>query len=212
MADIILKYLTDLPSASGAEAPDLMHINQDGNDRSITIQSLISTLVDNFYPSGITIWFNSNANPNVLFPGTVWARLPGAGRTIRIANSTGSDIGQMSGNDSVVLSTSNLPPHSHHYSGNTGIYDYGSKKTNNAGSHNHSYPFSEDGQGGGPRMYGRASGTGTVYVSTSGDHFHTTDIGAHSHEYSGDTEETGSSMSINITNSNIKQAAWYRVS
>ncbi|XOO01896.1 hypothetical protein ACLB6C_06845 [Enterobacter hormaechei] len=40
MADILLKYLTDLPAATEANNEDLMHINQGGNDKSITISSL----------------------------------------------------------------------------------------------------------------------------------------------------------------------------
>jgi microcystin-dependent protein len=212
MADIELKYLTDLASATSAEMGDLLHINQSGNDRSITVQSLAAAIANAVYTPGITIWFNSNANPNALFPGMVWARLPGAGRTIRIANSSGSDVGQTGGSDTVNIEIENLPAHDHSFSAETDSYDYGTKNSNTTGNHSHTYPFADFNDGEGKRMYGRGNGNTTVSVSTSGNHSHTTAIGAHNHNVNGTTDKSGSGSALIITNQYVKQAAWYRVS
>lgn len=214
MADIVLKYLTDLASAAPAENDDLMHINQGGNDRSITIGALITAIVEGVYPPGITIWFNSDANPNVLFPGTVWARLAGAGRTIRIANATGSDVGQMGGSDTVSLSADNLPSHSHPVSGTTALHDYGTLTTSSAGAHTHRGGVA----GPGARWADFVTGTdnsGTYsknYTSSDGEHTHTVAIGAHTHSFSVTSGAVGSGTPFSTTNQYIKQAAWYRVS
>ncbi|MDW3578047.1 phage baseplate protein [Enterobacter asburiae] len=113
MADIILKYLTDLPSASNAAPTDLMHINQSGNDRSITLDALATALFNIRYPVGKVEWFANDVNPNAIWQGSTWARIPGAGKTIRLANSTGSDVLQQGGSDTAVLTVSNVPPHVH---------------------------------------------------------------------------------------------------
>lgn len=213
MADIQLKYLTDLASATTVVSGDLLHINQSGNDRSVTMAILLESLLDGIYPKGITIWFNSDANPNVLFPGTVWARISGAGRTVRIANSSGSDVGVVGGADSIALSVNNLPQHNHTFAGETEAFDYGTKPTNSSGAHTHQLNT----QGVAAERVGVEqgalhSGSGKISSGTTsnGNHTHTTAIGSHKHTFSGDTDDAGSGAQVDITNKYINQAAWYR--
>ncbi|CBX44538.1 putative tail fiber protein [Erwinia phage phiEt88] len=214
MADIKLKYLTDLASATGASGDDLMHINQGGNDRSITVTTLTGAIVNSIYPVGITIWFNSSSNPNSLFPGTTWGRLSGAGRTVRIANDNGSDVGQQGGSDSVRLTTGNIPAHNHSFSGSTEAYDHGTVNTANSGAHSHKAGVGAPGA----QWEGFITGTDNSgwysknYTSTDGDHSHSVPIGAHSHKFSGETSSVGKAEQIDIKNSYTTQAAWTRVS
>lgn len=213
MADIQLKYLTDLTSATAAGSEDLIHINQSGNDRSITLTILLESMINGIYPKGITIWFNSSANPNVLFPGTVWARIAGYGRTVRIANSSGSDVGVVGGADSIALSVNNLPPHNHTFAGETEAFDYGTKTTNSSGAHTHQ--LNTQGVAAdqvGVEQGALHSGSGKISSGTTSDgsHTHTTAIGSHKHTFSGSTEDAGSSAQVDITNKYINQAAWYR--
>lgn len=216
MADIILKYLTDLPSASDAESTDLMHINQAGNDRSITLDILASALFNIRYPVGKVEWFANNANPNAIWAGSTWARVPGEGKTIRIAKADGVDLLQQGGSDSLQLQKDNIPAHDHLVNIDTDSYDYGTKETSANGDHNHEIPEGEP-LGNNVKLYTSGddwtSQAGNWSKSrNSGSHKHTTAIGAHSHTVNGSTGSTGEGKAINITNAYVKLAAWYRIS
>ncbi|MCS4604756.1 hypothetical protein KW433_22195 [Enterobacter kobei] len=211
MADILLKYLTDLPSAADADSSDLMHINQAGNDRSITLEVLASAIFNIRYPVGKVEWFANDTNPNAIWAGSTWARVPGQGKTVRIANSSGSDVLQQGGSDTSAISISNLPPHKHDYSGKTASYDYGTKTTT-SDTHNHTYQRRNGADSGDVGSGGNIYDQGPVSTNnTSSDtHNHTVAIGAHEHDYSGSTANTGSGSALDVTNAYIKLAAWYR--
>lgn len=211
MADILLKYLTDLPSASSAEFSDLLHVNQSGNDRSLTISVLLSVMIDGIYPIGSVHFFTDTTNPNVTWPGTTWARIPGAGRTLRLANNSGSDVMQQGGSDSVILSQSNIPPHKHTVNITTSLFDHGLKQTSNY-THAHSVQLRSLGSLTGGAMDGSSDDIiSTQSTTTSSDtHSHYVDIGAHQHQVSGETDNFGSATEFNITNKFIKLAGWYR--
>lgn len=51
MADIELKYLTELASATSISDDDLFHINQEGNDKSIAASVIKKFIVDSMYPA-----------------------------------------------------------------------------------------------------------------------------------------------------------------
>ena len=213
MADITLKYLTDLPSASDAESSNLMHINQAGNDRSITLDVLVSAIFNIRYPVGKVEWFANDTNPNAIWSGSTWARMPGQGKTIRIANNTGSDVMQQGGADEVIISTANMPMHQHDVNVQTSSYDYGEKSTKADGSHSHDSTFRVNGATTNTTIddvYKIGSGA-TKTTSTNGSHSHQIAIGAHKHDVNGKTEQTGNGEALNITNAYIKLAAWYRV-
>ncbi|APK16059.1 MULTISPECIES: phage baseplate protein [Enterobacteriaceae] len=216
MADILLKYLTDLPSAADAEPSDLMHINQAGNDRSITLEVLASAIFNIRYPVGKVEWFANDTNPNAIWSGSTWARIPGMGKTIRLANSTGTDVLQQGGSDTVEITSSNLPPHKHPINVKTESFDYGSKSTSSTGSHVHAFAYrrngnSSDSDPGGDVM---KSGSGTKNESrnteSAGNHQHSVSIGAHEHDIKGDTDSVGGGTPLSLTNAYVKLAAWYR--
>ncbi|WP_172751646.1 hypothetical protein, partial [Enterobacter cloacae complex sp. 742-ADZ3-9B] len=143
---------------------------------------------------------------NAIWPGSTWARVPGQGKTIRIANSTGSDVLQQGGNDSVSLNVSNIPSHAHSVSLKTDQFDYGTKQTNSAGSHSHKSGPGAPGQ----RWGSFVSGTdndgdyGRNYTSTDGAHTHNVAIGAHQHLVEGDTAAIGSGEGFSVTNEYVK--------
>lgn len=211
MADITLKYLTDLSSASGADEGDLLHINQSGNDRSITVEVLLNAMFNMRYPIGKVEWFANDVNPNTIWTGSTWARLPGNGRTIRLANATGSDVLQTGGSDNLTLTEANLPQHSHPIDLKTSQFDYGSKTTHNAGSHVHSMQNIMRLNPNIRAVSGGSTGSwGSQNTDSAGDHVHQVDIGAHLHDVKGNTGTSGSGAQANITNSFIKLAGWYR--
>ena len=85
--------------------------------------------IDTIYPVGVVIWFAQNKNPNDLFPGTSWSYI-GENKTIRLANSSGSNVLTSGGSDNITLTAAHLPAHSHSFSGTTSSFDYGTKTTN----------------------------------------------------------------------------------
>lgn len=61
---------------------------------------------------GATKFYASTVDPNTLYPGTTWTKLPAAA-SIRTALADGSDVMTQDGNDNVTLVTANLPSHGH---------------------------------------------------------------------------------------------------
>ncbi|MDX7993077.1 phage tail protein [Xenorhabdus sp. psl] len=172
------------------------------------------------YPVGIVVWFAQNKNPNTLFPKTQWKYI-GENKTIRLANQNGSNVLSIGGNDSVTLTGSQIPSHNHSFSATTSSFDYGTKTTNSNGNHFHDSGW---GEASGAR-YGIYDNTNNnvgsartdhdnykYKTSTEGAHSHAVHIGAHTHSVSGTTGNSGSSSTINITNSYIMLMGWYRIS
>lgn len=170
-----------------------------------------SVNLDAIYPVGIVAWFAQNKNPNTLFPNTKWQYL-GENKTIRLANSNGSNVLTTGGADSIQLTEAQLPAHNHSFSATTSSFDYGTKSTNTTGAHTHGVNGEDSGSGG--SNFGRGNGnTRTINgMHSAGNHAHTVAIGAHSHTVSGTTESKGSSSAINVTNAYIMLMGWYRVS
>lgn len=63
------------------------------------------------YPVGICVQFDTDANPNGLFPGTSWERVVD-GRQVRAAENVAA-IGTVGGSDTVALQETNLAAHVH---------------------------------------------------------------------------------------------------
>ncbi|HHR5955610.1 TPA: phage tail protein, partial [Providencia alcalifaciens] len=138
-----------------------------------------SVNLDAIYPIGIVAWFAQNKNPNTLFPNTKWQYL-GENKTIRLANSNGSNVLTTGGADSIQLTEAQLPAHNHSFSATTSSFDYGTKSTNTTGAHTHGVNGEDSGSGG--SNFGRGNGnTRTINgMHSAGNHAHTVTIGAHS--------------------------------
>ncbi len=173
---------------------------------SKAVKTALTRSLDMIYPVGVVMWFAQNKNPNDLFPGTTW-KYVGENRTVRLASATGTDLLTVGGADTVSLTASNIPSHSHSFSAATNSFDYGtkttssfdygtktstsfdygtrtsssfdygSKSTSNAGAHTHTY------------NQPRPNSKPTVYINTQGFHsgetaFTTPSAGAHTHTVS----------------------------
>lgn len=214
MADVELTFLQDLPAHSDPKDADLLLINTENDDKSLTLKKLAQYITtDMIYPVGVVMFFAQNKDPNDLFPGTTWQHI-GEDRVIRLGKQDGSDLLLTGGSDTVTLTTENLPAHGHSFSGSTSSFDYGSKTTNSAGAHNHSLTLRVDhgASDSGNDAVKNSGNNATFYTNTTGDHAHYTYIGAHSHTVSGSTGNMGSGRAINVLNSHIKLMGWYRAS
>lgn len=175
MADIELKYLQDLDAASKVSSGDLMHLSQSSLDKSVTIGVLTAYFMDLFTPVGTVMFRGDAANPNQLFPGTTWVKLP-ANQVIRTAAENASDVLTTGGADSVSLNNDHLPSHSHTFSNGS---------TSQSGNHSH-------------RVWTGAAGghAHSAYTDAQGNHAHrawTDAQGEHSHNFplTNDTGGTG---------------------
>lgn len=170
-------------------------------DQKIATAITNSTDLNKIYPVGIVTFFASNVNPNTAFAGTTWTYLSnGQFRTIRIASSTGEDVGSVGGSDSKSISVGNLPSHTHSFSATTSSFDYGTKGTTGAGDHAHSFSGGTAGAG------GHAHNIAVKYLNTSQQYAYvgaagqwanvagyqaTEAVGDHAHSFSGSTNTTG---------------------
>lgn len=208
-------------------------------DQKITTAISDSTDLNKIYPVGMVTFFASNVNPNTAFAGTTWAYLSnGQFRTIRIASSTGEDVGSVGGSDSKSIAVGHLPNHTHSFSGTVSTFDHGtigtslngwhghsvSGSTAAAGAHNHTsfalgwqmgwgYPGGNQNMG----EYAKPTSTNGEHTHSfsgtaagDGNHTHTVPVGAHNHTFSGNTGGTGSGAAFDVTNAFIKLMAWVR--
>ncbi|MEX9880143.1 phage tail protein [Providencia rettgeri] len=166
--------------------------------------------LDTIYPIGIVVWFAQNKNPNTLFPGTKWQYI-GENRTIRLASSSGANVLQTGGSDSITLNESQLPAHNHGFSATTSSFDYGTKTTNVTGAHTHTSGNIINSYWGDRNNRSLAPGNSNA-TGSSGDHSHSVAIGAHTHTVSGTTGNKGNGAAINITNPYVLLMGWYRIS
>ncbi|HHZ8352667.1 phage tail protein [Morganella morganii] len=165
--------------------------------------------IDTIYPVGVVIWFAQNKNPNDLFPGTTWSYI-GENKTIRLANSSGSNVLSSGGSDNITLTAANLPAHNHSFSGSTSSFDYGTKTTNWGGEHSHIYRWTGDWGNGSVPVGEGGPAARQSWTDSSGGHNHTVAIGAHTHTISGTTGNTGSGSLISVVNAYITLMGWYR--
>lgn len=170
-------------------------------DQKIATAITNSTDLNKIYPVGMVTFFASNVNPNTTFAGTTWTYLSnGQFRTIRIASSTGEDVGSVGGSDSKSIAVGHLPSHTHSFSATTSAFDYGTKGTNVAGWHGHTVSGATAGAG------GHAHNIAVRYLNTSQQYAYvgaagqwagvagyqaTEAVGDHAHSFSGSAAGDG---------------------
>ncbi|AZV01470.1 tail fiber protein [Shigella phage vB_SflM_004] len=134
---VVIDYNT-FTEAQKPSAGDVGAYTKAETDQKIATAISNSTDLNKIYPVGMVTFFASNVNPNTAFAGTTWAYLSnGQFRTIRIASSTGEDVGSVGGSDSKSIAVGHLPSHTHSFSGTTTTFDYGTKYTDAQGAHDH---------------------------------------------------------------------------
>ncbi|MBI6549929.1 tail fiber protein [Xenorhabdus lircayensis] len=203
---------------NGADVPDKEAFVKNIGLMETVERAKNAVTIDILYPVGIVLWFAQNKNPNNLFTGTNWKYI-GENKTVRLAALNGSNILSTGGNDSVTLTTAQIPAHNHLFSATTDPFDYGTKKTDSEGDHYHDSGWGE----GSDSRYGYYDDTNNNYgsghsdwdnfkfnTSTNGAHQHEIYIGSHTHTVSGTTSNTGNGEAIAITNAYIMLMGWYR--
>lgn len=170
-----IKYIPDLPGAHALTAADLMHINQQSVDASVSLAELAKFMANIMHPIGsIMLFGDKGKDPNTMpeYQHQTWVK-QGVGYTLRSGDD--SNIGTTAGADSVQILASNVPQHDHGLSAGNAVISAAGAHThtlaiNAAGNHNHAV-------GNGPRANEAGSHVHGAVVSAEGNH---------QHEYAGD--------------------------
>lgn len=195
------------------------------SQKAVTDALKTSVNIDSIYPIGIVVWFAQNKNPNTLFPGTKWQYI-GENKTIRLANSDGSNVLKGGGSDTITLTEAQLPAHNHTFSATTAL----------AGAHTHTrgtmnilggigadrHTGSLDGAyffGTNPTNKGNTGNFGGAWTNDAirfdasrnwtGE---TSNNGNHTHSVSGTTGSKGNGIAVSIVNAYVMLMGWYRIS
>ncbi|CAI0806611.1 Phage tail fibre repeat [Serratia proteamaculans] len=163
------------------------------------------------HPIGLSLFFFEKVNPNTLWSWSTW-EYTGEGRTVRIAERDGSNVGKIGGSDTVTLARANLPAEKVNVSGKASETDLGTKRTKLGGKHvHHGVPQRNSNYelGGNNRVFFDPYAEGNT--DESGEHDHEMELGPHSHPVSGETERLGQGQAISIVESHMFQMCWRRV-
>ncbi|MEX9214934.1 hypothetical protein AB7Z50_11485, partial [Providencia rettgeri] len=211
--------ITNVAQTTGTSTSQVMSQN------AVTQALLNAVNLDTIYPVGIVTWFAQNKNPNTLFPGTKWQYI-GENKTIRLANSSGNNVLSSGGSDSVTIGKGHLPAVSLKYSGTTvssgghthtrGTMnitgEFGYIRSDNAIHSMATGAFSLANGGTGYNGNNTTGGYKYVFNASKTWSGETSNSGAHTHTYSGNTENLGSGTALTVTNAYIMLMGWYRLS
>lgn len=186
---------------------------QNGQDHAIPLTDFLDAARIRLYEVGEVHLFGMDVDVPARYKGQTWARVPGEDKTIRIAKADDSNIFATGGSDKVTIAKGNLPAVQLNVTGTAESTDLGSKTTSTNGAHTHKSgtQYNADFLGSGGNTY-TSYGSNTLDTTSAGDHNHTVELGAHTHNVSGKTENMGSGTELTVTNAYITLAAWYRVS
>lgn len=177
------------------------------------------------YPVGIDVWFAQNKNPNTLFPGTKWQYIDEK-KTISLAATSGSNVFTPGGSDLVTIGKGHLPVVPLKYLGTTVssrghthtrgtmniTCEIGYIRSDNAIHSMATGAFSLANGGTGYNGNNTTSGYKYVFNASKIWSGETSNSGAHTHTYSGNTENLGSGTALTVTNAYTMLMRWYRLS
>lgn len=156
-----------------AEKDDTFEVSEDWEVRVYgkLLKDYIKSLVGEMYPVGSIYLSVKNTNPSAFFGGT-WVAW-GAGRVpvgINTADGNFNTVEKTGGAAAVTLAVSQMPAHTHTFTGS-------SAKTNSAGAHTHNIGRDTDGGAGSSRYTVHSNGVSgadaTAPTSSAGAHTHT---------------------------------------
>lgn len=172
-------------------------------DSILTAQNILNMI----YPVGSIYMSMSSVNPGTIFGG-IWESLEDR---VLIGASSSYVVGTTGGNISTVLTSANMPSHTHTFSNGSAAsagghnHTFSSGTASSAGSHTHnlSYPAENDENQGYPAngfnavwATDRNAATGSGAVSSSGSHTHSvtgtiSTVSAHTHSVTGTISSAG---------------------
>ncbi|WP_447888741.1 phage tail protein [Serratia fonticola] len=164
-------------------------------------------------PVGTSRFFNQYIDPNVKWPWSEWV-CADEHLSIRTSKLDGSDVGSISGSDTVTITRANLPNEQLNISGGTGQQAAQTITTKPAGRHKHKGGMSGPGEAWDPDyVVGSDNDSHRTrnYTSEDGDHSHDVDVPAHAHTVSGKTDALGQGRAISIVEKHVIQMCWHRV-
>ena len=189
------------------------------NELDINIQQAITEAVktavrdaweeDN--PPGTTRFFNQNLNPNERWPWSQWV-YTGENKTIRVGKADGSNVGQISGSDTVTLQQANLPAVQIDVTGETSEQAEQKLTTTRGGVHNHGGVAGKDDPweiGGDVRQLFNPKELGVT--DDAGEHDHEVTVPPHKHTTSGKTANLGTGQSFSVVEAHTLLMCWSRV-
>ncbi|EPQ1162312.1 TPA: phage tail protein [Klebsiella pneumoniae] len=162
-------------------------------------------------PVGTTRFFNQNLNPNERWPWSQWV-YTGENKTIRVGKADGSNVGQISGSDTVTLQQANLPAVQIDVTGETSEQAEQKLTTTRGGVHNHGGVAGKDDPweiGGDVRQLFNPKELGVT--DDAGEHDHEVTVPPHKHTTSGKTANLGTGQSFSVVEAHTLLMCWSRV-
>lgn len=162
-------------------------------------------------PVGTTRFFNQNLNPNERWPWSQWV-YTGENKTIRVGKADGSNVGQISGSDTVTLQQANLPAVQIDVTGETSEQAEQKLPTTRGGVHNHGGVAGKDDPweiGGDVRQLFNPKELGVT--DDAGEHDHEVTVPPHKHTTSGKTANLGTGQSFSVVEAHTLLMCWSRV-
>jgi hypothetical protein len=163
------------------------------NTTKIATTQFVTTGLQAAYPIGSIYISTVSTNPNTLFGFGTWVAF-GTGRMLISQDGSTYTAGSTGGSSTSTIGTTNLPSHTHTFSGTTGARDL---------NHTHQYGSANNYGGGGPNSFD-ARNTGSY--TTSGA---SVDMN-HTHSFSGTTDGTGSGTALATISPYIAVYMWNR--
>lgn len=165
-------------------------------------QGVLNAMYSTSLVVGTTKFYAANINPNSLFPGTTWQRLP-ADYSIRTAATDGSNVMSTGGSDNVTLVADNLPSHGHTASVTINSYTFPSVTTSNFNYGNiKSTDFGYDATTTAPYSFGTLTTDNNAAATQTSNA-----AGAHTHNVSVTTGTTPTASPVKIMGTTTPGAA-----
>lgn len=177
------------------------------------VEQAVRAAWDDENPVGTVKFYARNVDPNERWPWSEWV-YTGENKTVRIAESDGSNVGASGGSDTVTLQRTNLPAVQVSVSGETSELSAQELATRGAGRHKHQGGMAAPGEAwDGDYVVGSDNDSYRTrnYTSEVDDHSHIVNVPAHKHTTTGKTDNLGEDKEFSVVEAHILLMCWARV-
>lgn len=177
------------------------------------VEQAVRAAWDDENPVGTVKFYARNVDPNERWPWSEWV-YTGENKTVRIAESDGSNVGASGGSDTVTLQRTNLPAVQVSVSGETSELSAQELATRGAGRHKHQGGMAAPGEAwDGDYVVGSDNDSYRTrnYTSEVDDHSHIVDVPAHKHTTTGKTDNLGEDKEFSVVEAHTLLMCWARV-